>query len=94
MPPPTISSTRLAPAAGAAAGWRGACGDGGVKFSRHRAAGFFGGGAQDGAHFVFDRTAALGRAQPQQLLQSLVELPDGEGGHNEIHNDFSVLEGI
>ena len=90
MPPPMISSTRLTAGRRRGAERRGACGDGGVKFSSIVRAGFLGGGAQDGAHFVLDRAAALGRAQPQQLLQPLVELADGEGGHGEIHNDFSA----
>ena len=39
----------------------------------------FGGGApQDGAHLVLDRAAVARRAQPQLLLQGLVELPDGQ----------------
>ena len=36
------------------------------------------GAAQDGAHLVLDRAAVAGRAQPQTLLELVVELPDGE----------------
>ena len=38
-------------------------------------------GAQDEADFLLDRAAVLRRAQPQPLLERLVELADGEGGH-------------
>ena len=38
---------------------------GGVKRLQRRVAGLLGGGAQNGAHLVLDRAAALGRAQAQ-----------------------------
>ena len=44
---------------------------------------FIGRGTQDSADLVLDRAAAAGRAQAQLLLQLLVELADGEGGHRE-----------
>ena len=37
--------------------------------------------AQDDADLVLHRAAVARRAQPQQLLQLVVELPDGEAGH-------------
>ena len=46
-------------------------------------AGLLGGRAQNGAHLILDRAAAFGRAQAQQLLEALVELPDGEGSHEQ-----------
>ena len=36
---------------------------------------------EDDAHLVFHRAAVARGAQPQQLLQPLVELADGEAGH-------------
>ena len=45
------------------------------------AAGVVGGCSQDGPHLVFHRAAVARRAQPQQCLQFVVELADGEAGH-------------
>ena len=42
--------------------------------------------AQDGADLVLHRAAVLRRAQPQLLLQLLVELADGEAGHAPHHS--------
>ena len=36
---------------------------------------------QDDAHFVLHGTAMAGGAQPQQLLQLLIKLPDGQARH-------------
>ena len=44
-------------------------------------AGLFRGLAQDDADLVLHRPAVARRAQAQQLLQLVVELPDGETGH-------------
>ena len=65
---------------GARAFCRAGC-DGGSKCSRHVAAGLFRGLAQDDAHLVLHRAAVARGAQPQQLFQLVVELPDGETGH-------------
>ena len=40
--------------------------------------------AQDGADLVLHRAAVPRRAQPQPLLQRLVELPDRQAGHRKI----------
>src|ERR1700734_10338 len=44
-------------------------------------AGLFRGLAQDDADLVLHRPAMACRAQPEQLLQLVVELPDSETGH-------------
>ena len=48
---------------------------------KYLVAGFFGRLAQDDAHLVFHGTALPRGAEPQQALELVVELPDGETGH-------------
>ena len=84
MPPPMISSTRFV-SAGTAAVRTAAHGPGrgeagSIRSSASRPVSSAA-VAQDRAHLVLDRAAAAGRAQAQQLFQSLVELADGERRH-------------
>ena len=62
--------------------WRGG------RFRRQQARRWDGGGlgvagglAENGAHFILNRPAMTRRAQPQLLLQGVVDLTDGERGH-------------
>ena len=47
--------------------------------------------AQDDADLVLHRPAVARGAQPQQLLQLVVELPDGEAGHGRYPRDYQGL---
>ena len=92
MPPPMISSTRRAGAGRIGAGRRavaarGGCGGGrrrlpaGSAAARWRVRG--GGAAQDGARLVLHRAAVPRGAQAQPLLEVVVELADGQAGHEQ-----------
>ena len=83
MPPPMMSRTRLPFASAARAFCRAGC-DGGSKLLEDVVAGLFRGLAQDDADLVLHRPAVARGAQAQQLLQLVVELPDGETGHAEL----------
>ena len=59
---------------------------GGVLVAR-----FLGRLPQDDADLVFHGPAMPRRAQPKQLFQLVVELPDGKTGHAGFRSDFRTL---
>jgi hypothetical protein len=49
--------------------------------------------SQDGANLIFHRAAVPRRAQPQQPLEPVIKLPDGETRHHGSSRYFRTLAG-